>query len=267
MPGKAVKAPKKKAIQVECLEILLEKVLGQQKFFYQIPKPEKPLILPKVLGEDELSRLLNAITNIKHKAMLFTAYSAGHRVSRVASLKLAHINSEHMQIFVSQAKGKKDRCLPLSPVLLDILRSYITNYKPRPLLYLFESEQTGGPYPTRTIQRVFGLAKQKARITKDLGIHCLRHSFATRLLEKGTHIRFIEDLLGHFDIKTTQRYLHVSNKNLINIVSPLDDLWRKGNIDCDSLAQQQSRQRTIHCWYSIVFLDNFFSVANRSVMH
>jgi len=174
--------------------------------------------------------IFGAITNIKHKAMLFTACSAGLRVSEVASLKLAYIDSERMQIFVSQAKGKKDRYLPLSPVLLDILRSYITNYKPRPLVYLFESQQTGGPYPTRTIQRVFQLAKQKAQITKDIGIHCLRHSFATHLLEKGIHIRFIQDLLGHFDIKTTQRYLHVSNKNLINIVSPLDDLWRKGKI-------------------------------------
>lgn len=95
---------------------------------------------------------------------------------------------------------------------------------------MFESEQTGGPFPTRTIQRIFQLAKKASGITKDVGVHVLRHSFATHLLEKGTDIRYIKDLPGHFDIKTTERYLHVSKKDLVNIVSPLDDLWRKGKV-------------------------------------
>ena len=185
----------------------------------------------KVLGEEELGKLFAALLNIKHKAMLFTAYSAGLRVSEIAALKIRHIDSGRMQILVEQAKGKKDRYVTLSPVLLDILRSYITKYKPKPLVYLFESEQTGESYPTRTIQRIFQLAKQKAGIRKEVGIHSLRHSFATHLLEKGTDIRYIKDILGHFDIKTTERYLHVSKKDLVNIVSPLDDLWRKGKID------------------------------------
>jgi integrase/recombinase XerD len=96
---------------------------------------------------------------------------------------------------------------------------------------LFKSEQTKDAYPTRTLQRIFQLAKEKAGIQKDIGIHSLRHSFATHLLEKGTDIRYIKDLLGHFNIKTTERYLHVSKKDLVNIVSPLDDLWRKGKVD------------------------------------
>jgi site-specific recombinase XerD len=136
-----------------------------------------------------------------------------------------------MQIFIERAKGKKDRYVSLSPVLLDILRSYIRRYKPRPVTFLFESEQTGTAYPLRTVQKIFEDAKTKAGIDKKLGIHSLRHSFATHLLEKGTDIRYIKDILGHFDIKTTERYLHVSKKDLINIVSPLDDLWRKGEID------------------------------------
>jgi integrase/recombinase XerD len=163
--------------------------------------------------------------------MLFTAYSAGLRVSEVAALKIKDIDSGRMQILVEQAKGKKDRYVTLSPVLLDILRSYIKKYKPKPRIYLFESEQTGTGYPTRTIQRVFQLAKEKAGIKKEVGINSLRHSFATHLLEKGTDIRYIKDILGHFDIRTTERYLHVSKKDLINIISPLDDLWRKGKID------------------------------------
>lgn len=217
--------------RLNALKFYFEKVLGREKFFWEIPRPKKPAQLPKVLGEDELSKLFKALTNSKHKAMLFTAYSAGLRVSEVAALKLKHIDSERMQIFVQQSKGKKDRYVILSPVLLDILRSYIKNYKPKPSIYLFESEQTGRAYPTRTIQRIFQLAKKKAGIRKEVGIHSLRHSFATHLLEKGTDIRYIKDLLGHFDIRTTERYLHVSKRDLVNIISPLDELWRKGKID------------------------------------
>jgi len=162
--------------------------------------------------------------------MLFTAYSAGLRVSEISALKIKHIDSSRMQILVENAKGKKDRYVNLSPVLLDVLRAYIKTYKPRPKEYLFESQQTGRPYPTRTIQRIFQLAKIRGRISKDVGIHSLRHSFATHLLEQGTDIRYIKDLLGHFNIKTTERYLHVAREKIVNIVSPLDDLWRAGKI-------------------------------------
>ena len=217
--------------RLNALKFYYEQVLGRDKFFWEIPRPKKPLLLPKVLSEDELSKLFRALKNAKHKAMLFTAYSAGLRVSEVAALKIRNIDSGRMQILVEQAKGKKDRYVPLSPVLLDILREYIKNYKPKPQTYLFESEQTGTCYPTRTIQKIFQLAREKSGISKQVGIHSLRHSFATHLLEKGTDIRYIKDLLGHFNIKTTERYLHVSKKDLVNIISPLDDLWRKGKID------------------------------------
>ncbi len=217
--------------RINALKFYYEQVLKKEKFFWEIPRPKKPLILPKVLNEEELSKLFNALKNRKHKAMLFTAYSAGLRVSEVAALKLKHIDSNRMQIFVENAKGKKDRYVNLSPLLLDILRSYVKHYSPKPKEYLFESEQTGGAYPTRTIQQIFKNAKEKGRIEKEIGIHSLRHSFATHLLEKGTDIRYIKDLLGHFNIKTTERYLHVSNKALVNIVSPFDDLVKRGNIE------------------------------------
>jgi site-specific recombinase XerD len=217
--------------RLNALKFYFEQVLGREKFFWQIPRPKKPQLLPKVLGEDELGRLFKALDNKKHKAMLFTAYSGGLRVSEVVNLKIKHIDSDRMQILVEQAKGKKDRYVTLSPVLLDILRDYIKTYKPKPKTYLFESGQTQTQYPTRTVQRIFQLAKEKAFIDKEIGIHSLRHSFATHLLEKGTDIRYIKDLLGHFNIKTTERYLHVSRKALVNIISPLDDLFRKGKID------------------------------------
>jgi site-specific recombinase XerD len=206
-------------------------VLGREKLFWEIPRPKKPQILPKLLNESELAKLFNALTNRKHKAMLFTAYSAGLRVSEIVNLKIADIDSKRMQIFIERAKGKKDRYVNLSPVLLDILRNYIKKYTPRPRIYLFESEQTFTAYPSRTIQQIFSKAKNKAGIRKEVGIHSLRHSFATHLLDKGTDIRYIKDLLGHFDIKTTERYLHVSKQNLVNIISPLDDLMGKESID------------------------------------
>lgn len=217
--------------RLNALKFYFEQVLKREKFFWEIPRPKKQLLLPKVLGEKEIASLFNALENKKHKAMLFTAYSAGLRVSEIAALKLKHIDSDRMQILIENAKGKKDRYVTLSPVLLDVLRGYLKSSKKRPKEYLFESDQTETAYPTRTIQRVFQLAKVKARISKSVGIHSLRHSFATHLLEKGTDIRYIKELLGHFSIKTTERYLHVKKEQLVNIISPLDDLWRTGKID------------------------------------
>lgn len=217
--------------RLNALKFYFEQVLKREKFFWEIPRPKRPLQLPKLLNEDELRKLFNALTNKKHKAMLFTAYSAGLRVSEVSNLKIKDIDSRRMQILIERAKGKKDRYVNLSPVLLDILRKYIAAYQPKPTEYLFESEQTFTAYPTRTIQQIFAKAKQKAGIRKDVGIHSLRHSFATHLLDKGTDIKYIKDLLGHFDIKTTERYLHVSKQKLVNIVSPLDDLMNEGGID------------------------------------
>lgn len=213
--------------RINAMKFYYEQVLGREKFFWDIPRPKKPQQLPRLLNESELARLFNALSNRKHKAMLFTAYSAGLRVSEIINLRLSDIDSQRMQIFVRRAKGKKDRYVTLSPLLLDILRSYIKECKPRPMTYLFESSQTGTAFPARTVQQIFSNAKHKAGIRKEVGIHSLRHSFATHLLDKGTDIRYIKDLLGHFNIKTTERYLHVSKKMLVNITSPFDDLWKR----------------------------------------
>ena len=217
--------------RINAMKFYYEQVLGREKFFWEIPRPKKHLILPKLLNENELAKLFNSLINKKHKAMLFTIYSAGLRVSELVNLKIRDIDSQRMQIFIEKAKGKKDRVVNLSPVLLDILRSYIKSYKPKPKEYLFESEQTFTAYPARTVQQIFGNAKVKAGIRKEVGIHSLRHSFATHLLDKGTDIKYIKELLGHFDIKTTERYLHVSKRQLVNIISPLDDLWKNKEID------------------------------------
>lgn len=217
--------------RINAMKFYYEQVLGRERFFWEIPRPKKPQLLPRLLNEKELASLFNALGNKKHKAMLFTGYSAGLRVSEIVNLRIADVDSGRMQILVRRAKGKKDRYVNLSPVLLDILRSYLLQSKPKPREYLFESEQTLSAYPTRTVQQIFTNAKRKAGIRKDVGIHSLRHSFATHLLDKGTDIRYIKDLLGHFDIRTTERYLHVSKAQLVNVISLLDDLWKKESLE------------------------------------
>lgn len=211
--------------RLNALKFYFEQVLKREKFFWEIPRPKKPQLLPKVLSERELERMFSAVYNIKHKALLFTAYSAGLRVSEVVSLRIADIDSGRMQIRIENAKGKKDRYVGLSVLLLDVLRAYLKRIRPRPQVYLFEGERVGAPYTSRSAQLIFHQARQKAGIQKKVSFHVLRHSFATHLLEKGIDIRYIKDLLGHFSIKTTERYLHVKKEELITIVNPLDALY------------------------------------------
>ena len=211
--------------RMNALKFYYENVLGREKFFFDIPRPKKPLLLPKILNESELKRMFSAVKNIKHKAILFTAYGAGLRVGEVVRLRICDIDSKRMEIFVQRAKGKKDRVVNLSMLVLDILRQYIKLERPRPVYYLFNGPDGRGPYSERSAQKIFQRAKDMAGIKKEVGFHSLRHSFATHLLEKGIDVKYIKELLGHFDIRTTERYLHVSNERLINIVSPLDSLY------------------------------------------
>lgn len=212
--------------RINALKFYYEQVLGREKFFWPIPRPKKHLILPKVLGEEELRRLFAAPANLKHKAILFVAYSAGLRVSEVINLRLQDIDRERQQMFIYCSKGKKDRYVRLSPLVLDILEQYYRMWVPKPRNYLFESTIQGEPYSTRSAQQVFNAAKQKAGIRKSVSFHALRHSFATHMLEKGVDVKYIKELLGHFNIKTTERYLHVKRAVLINLESPIDSLYK-----------------------------------------
>lgn len=214
---------------INAIKFYYEQVLKKERMLFDLPRPQKPLQLPKALGEKELGRLFRAIPNIKHKAILLTAFSCGLRVSETVNLKICDIDSDRMQVFVEKAKGKKDRYVMLSPLLLDVLRAYITLHKPRPKKYLFEGIEPGVPYSTRSAGEIFKIACTKAGIHKQVSFHSLRHSFATHLLEKGVDIRYIKDLLGHFSIKTTERYLHVAKDKLVHISSPLDYLFNKND--------------------------------------
>jgi len=217
--------------RINAIKFYFESVLGREKMFVEIPRPKMPLQLPKVLGENELCRLFRALSNLKHKAILFCAYSAGLRVSEVVNLKLEDVDSDRMQMFIKCAKGKKDRYVTLSPVLLDVLRAYIRKSTQRPLKYVFEGAEPATPYCSRSAQKIFQNAKWTAHIHKTVSFHALRHSFATHLLEKGIDVTYIQEILGHFNIKTTQRYLHIRKEQLVTIISPLDDLYKKGGIE------------------------------------
>jgi len=206
---------------LNALKFCFEQVLYKPKIFIEIPRPKKPFLLPKVIAKEKVSDVIYKNQNIKHRCMLMLAYSAGLRVSEIINIKIADIDSHRMTIFIARAKGKKDRIVPLSPKLLTELRKYYKEYKPKE--YLFEG-QGNGQYSIRSIQEVFSKAKTNAGVKSKGGIHTLRHSYATHLLESGTDIRFIQELLGHNSINTTLRYTHVSTRTIRNIKSPLDDL-------------------------------------------
>ncbi|HEV7329978.1 MAG TPA: site-specific integrase [Flavisolibacter sp.] len=206
---------------INALKFYFEQVEGRGKEFYDIPRPKKPLKLPHILAEEEVVALVKATPNPKHRALLMTAYGAGLRVSELVGLKLTDVDSKRMMIFVEQSKGKKDRMVPLSKMLLETLRLYVRAYKP--CFYLFEGEG-GKAYSTRSAQEVLKEAKKRAGIYKKGSIHSLRHSYATHLLEGGTDIRYIQSFLGHNSLKTTLRYTHVMMPKMSNIGSPLDKL-------------------------------------------
>ena len=209
---------------INSIKFLYEQVLGRERMLFYLTRPEKPQQLPKVLGEHELERMFRSVPNLKHKTILLTAFSCGLRVSEVTRLKVRDLDMERLQVFVERSKGKKDRYVMLSPVLKDVLTRYVSIYKRSPQDYLFEGQEPGTPYGTRSAQIIFNRAVKAAGIHKDVTFHALRHSFATHLLEKGVDIKYIKDLLGHFDIKTTERYLHVAREKLVVIQSPLDYL-------------------------------------------
>ena len=203
------------------MKFYFEKVEGRGHEFCDLPRPKKSQKLPSVLAEEEIVSLIQQTPNVKHRALLMTAYSAGLRVSELVALKIRDVDSRRMLIHVQEGKGNKDRFVPLSHKLLLILREYVRQYRPKE--YLFEGEGAN-PYSTRSAQAVLFVAKQKAGIQKKGSIHLLRHSYATHLLEAGTDIRYIQAFLGHSSLKTTMLYTHVSKLKIGSIQSPLDRL-------------------------------------------
>lgn len=186
--------------KINAIKFYFENVLKTSKLMFDIPRPKTPITLPKMLSKQEIKRLFTVVKNLKHSVILKLCYGMGLRVSEIVNLKVEHIDSARMQVLICGAKGKKDRYTNLPESLLDLLRDYYRHYKPKD--WLFEG-QYGGAYSTRSVQAIFKNAMKKAKINKSIGIHGLRHSYATHLLESGADIRFIQELLGHHSIKTT----------------------------------------------------------------
>lgn len=184
-------------------------------------KLRKPQTIPKVLTRKEISRMLAVTKNLKHKALLLVIYSGGLRLGEVLNLNIEDIDSEAMRIHIKQAKGKKDRYVMLSEKTLDVLREYYLKYEPKE--FVFEGLK-GGRYSAKSVQNVLKASLKKAGIKKHATVHSLRHSFATHLLDDGNDIRYIQELLGHKRLETTQIYTQVSSYSINKIKSPAEGL-------------------------------------------
>jgi len=207
---------------VNALKLFYSRLFERKLIIEKIDRPKKPKTLPNVLSKDEVRAILEAHGNVKHKAMLSLIYSCGLRRSELIGLRSEHIDSKRMLVIIRQGKGKKDRIVPLSPRILELLRDYYKAYKPEK--WLFEGEKAGSSYDERSLSQVLKSALRKAGIRKPVSLHWLRHSYATHLLESGTDLRYIQELLGHNSSRTTEIYTHVSTRSIQKISSPFDDL-------------------------------------------
>lgn len=196
---------------------------GDPVAFEKIPRPRRPKSLPKVISKKELRRIFSSVKNLKHLTMLYLAYGGGLRSGEIIMLKKSQLDWERNQIWIRNGKGKKDRVIMMSTVIRNILREYFREYKHEGV-YVFEGAKKGTPYGRTSLSSLFKRAIKKAGLDHRLTLHSLRHSFATHLLDSGTDIRLIQELLGHKDIKTTLIYTHVSNESIQRITSPLDTL-------------------------------------------
>ena len=207
-------------------------IIGALKLFYstcskknilpeKLQRPSKEKRLPVVLSAEEVKAILDSSGNLKHRTLLSLVYSCGLRMGEALNMRPGDIDSKRMLVRINLAKGRKDRLVGLSTKILDLLREYYTVYQPKG--YLFEG-QFGGKYSSRSAEEVLAKAVRSAGIKKRVVMHTLRHSYATHLLENGTDLRYIQELLGHSSPKTTMIYTHVSSKRISEIKSPFDYL-------------------------------------------
>ncbi|HUW06821.1 MAG TPA: site-specific tyrosine recombinase/integron integrase [Williamwhitmania sp.] len=207
---------------INAVKLYFKTFYGSQFNVEMVERPRREHRLPNVLSKEEVKAILEAIKNVKHKTMLSLIYACGLRRSELLNLKPANIDSKRHLLYIANAKGKKDRIVPISDKIIDMLRAYYSTYRPK--IWLFEGERVGEQYSETSLQKVLKMALRKAAIKKTVTLHWLRHSYATHLLEAGVDLRFIQELLGHKSSKTTEIYTHVSTKSLQRIKSPFDDM-------------------------------------------
>ncbi len=207
---------------VNAVKLFFQIVENKQLIVELLHRPRREKKLPNVLSKEEVKAILEAPKNIKHQAMLSLIYACGLRRGELLNLTLKDIQSDRNLLLIRQAKGKKDRVVPLSLKLIDLLRNYYKLWKPK--TWLFEGQIENTRYSEKSLENVLKQSLAKVKITKKVSLHWLRHSYATHLLESGTDLRYIQELLGHNSSRTTEIYTHVSTRNLQQIRSPFDDL-------------------------------------------
>jgi integrase/recombinase XerD len=207
---------------VNAVKLFYNKIQHKKMDIEMIERPRREKRLPHVLSKDEVRLIIECLNNIKHRAMLSMIYACGLRRSELLHIKLTDIDSKRGVVVIRQSKGKKDRIVPIGDKLLELLRTYYKTNRTK--VYLFEGQNPGEPYSERSLQLVLKAAVDKVNIKKPVTLHWLRHSYATHLLESGTDLRYIQELLGHNSSRTTEIYTHVSTRNLQQINSPFDSL-------------------------------------------
>ncbi|WP_372637077.1 tyrosine-type recombinase/integrase [Cohnella sp.] len=214
---------------ISAIKFYLVKVCGKLEGSFPYARPKKEKKLPNVLSVSEVLKVLAAVDNRKHRAILYLSSSSGLRVGEVVKLRLADIDRERGTLHIRQGKGRKDRVTALSAAALEALDCYQAVYRTEQ--WLFPGQNPSRHLTERTVQKVFEQAVLRAQIAKRVSIHSLRHSFATHLLEEGVDIRYIQELLGHKSIQTTEIYTHVAVRDLRKIVSPLDRIMGQSQVD------------------------------------
>ncbi len=207
---------------ISAIKLLYDKVLHRPKTIAHLPRPRRERKLPTVMSRDSAQALLNAAGNLKHQTMLVLVYSAGLRVGEVVRLRIEDLDAERGLLYVRRGKGRKDRYTLYSDLAAAMVRAYVEAFQP--VKWLFNGPDPRRHITERTVQKVVTRAREKAGIPHHITTHSLRHSFATHLLEGGTDLRYIQELLGHNSPKTTEIYTHVSRKDLGQIQSPVDSL-------------------------------------------
>lgn len=207
---------------VSALKLFFSQVIDSRIEIEKLERPRREHKLPNVLSKDEVKHILQAPRNIKHRTMLCLIYACGLRRSELLHLTPTDVDSRRHLLIIRNAKGRKDRVVPISDKTIEMLRKYYSLYKPK--IWLFEGANPSEQYSANSLQNVFKQSLERAGIRKNATLHWLRHSYATHLLEGGTDLRYIQELLGHKSSKTTEIYTHVTEKSIERIKSPFDDM-------------------------------------------